>query len=115
MDSLSLIDVNCLGLVSLDDPAVGIWLWDQIPGHRSNRMLIYADGYVASRVCPETVRHDDNSTMPSRPNKPKDHDFATVAHRVVERAIGEKLDGTPAAAEPNRSDQPDRANTRISQ
>jgi hypothetical protein len=25
----------------------------------------------------------------------KDHDFATVARRVVEQAIGEKLDGSP--------------------
>jgi hypothetical protein len=33
--------------------------------------------------------------MPSRSSKPKDHDFATVARRVVEQAIGEHLDGTP--------------------
>lgn len=37
--------------------------------------------------------------MPSRSSKPKrkgtDHDFTTVARRVVEQAIGEKLDGTP--------------------
>lgn len=31
--------------------------------------------------------------MPRRSSS--DHDFATVARRVVERAIGEKLDGTP--------------------
>lgn len=31
--------------------------------------------------------------MPKRPAK--DHDFATVARRVVEQAIGEHLDGTP--------------------
>ena len=31
--------------------------------------------------------------MPSRSSK--DHDFATVARRVVEQAIGEHLDGTP--------------------
>ncbi len=31
--------------------------------------------------------------MPSRSSK--DHDFATVARRVVEQAIGEKLDGSP--------------------
>ena len=31
--------------------------------------------------------------MPKRPSK--DHDFATVARRVVEQAIGEHLDGTP--------------------
>ena len=31
--------------------------------------------------------------MPKRPIK--DHDFATVARRVVEQAIGERLDGTP--------------------
>lgn len=45
--------------------------------------------------------------MPSRSSKPgpkppakrpgtaRDHDFATVARRVVEQAIGEKLDGSP--------------------
>jgi hypothetical protein len=31
--------------------------------------------------------------MPKRPIK--DHDFVTVARRVVEQAIGEHLDGTP--------------------
>jgi len=31
--------------------------------------------------------------MPSRSSK--DHDFATVARSVVEKAIGEHLDGTP--------------------
>lgn len=37
--------------------------------------------------------------MPSRSSKPtregKPHDFTTVARRVVEQAIGEKLDGSP--------------------
>ena len=33
--------------------------------------------------------------MPTRSSKPKDHDFATNARRVVEQAIGEKLDGSP--------------------
>jgi hypothetical protein len=33
--------------------------------------------------------------MPTRSSKPKDHDFTTVARRVVEQAIGEHLDGTP--------------------
>jgi hypothetical protein len=33
--------------------------------------------------------------VPTRSSKPKDHDFATVAHNVVEQAIGEKLDGSP--------------------
>lgn len=37
--------------------------------------------------------------MPSRSSKPKRegtaHDFTVVARRVVEQAIGEKLDGTP--------------------
>jgi hypothetical protein len=32
--------------------------------------------------------------MPTRSSKGKDHDFATVARRVVEQAIGERLDGT---------------------
>jgi hypothetical protein len=35
------------------------------------------------------------STMPTRSSKPKDHDFATVAPRVVEQAIGEHLDEAP--------------------
>lgn len=33
--------------------------------------------------------------MPSRSSKPKDHNFATNARRVVEQAIGQHLDGTP--------------------
>ena len=33
--------------------------------------------------------------MPSRSSKPKDHDFTTVALRVVEQAIGEKWNGSP--------------------
>ena len=41
--------------------------------------------------------------MPARSSKPKaepkkrgtDHDFTTVARRVVEQAIGERLDGSP--------------------
>ena len=37
--------------------------------------------------------------MPSRSSKPKregtPHDFTTIARRVVEEAIGEKLDGSP--------------------
>jgi len=36
--------------------------------------------------------------MPSRSSKPKDHDFATVARRVVEQTIGEKLDGSPLSS-----------------
>lgn len=34
-----------------------------------------------------------NLAMPTRSSK--DHDFVTVARRVVEQAIGEHLDGTP--------------------
>lgn len=37
--------------------------------------------------------------MPTRSSKPKregtEHDFTTVARRVVEQAIGERLDGSP--------------------
>lgn len=33
--------------------------------------------------------------MGNMPKRPKDHDFVTVARRVVEQAIGEHLDGTP--------------------
>jgi hypothetical protein len=32
---------------------------------------------------------------PKRPGTARDHDFATVARRVVEQAIGEKLTGEP--------------------
>lgn len=41
--------------------------------------------------------------MPTRSSK--DHDFATVARRVVEQAIGEHLDGTPLEA-PNAGKDP---------
>jgi hypothetical protein len=43
--------------------------------------------------------------MPTRSSKPKDHDFATVARHVVERAIGEKLDGSPLP-DPNAGKNP---------
>ena len=43
--------------------------------------------------------------MPTRLSKPKDHDFATVALRVVEQAIGEKLDGSPLD-DPNAGKNP---------
>jgi hypothetical protein len=33
--------------------------------------------------------------MPTRSSKPKDHDFTTIAKRVVEQAIGEQWDGSP--------------------
>jgi hypothetical protein len=33
--------------------------------------------------------------MPTRSSKPKDHDFTTIARRVVEKSIGEQLDGKP--------------------
>jgi hypothetical protein len=42
--------------------------------------------------------------MPTRPSKPKDHDFATNARRIVE-AIGEKLDGSPLD-DPNAGKNP---------
>ncbi len=38
-----------------------------------------------------TLWHD--RIMPTRSSK--DHDFASVARRVVEQTIGEKLDGSP--------------------
>jgi hypothetical protein len=41
--------------------------------------------------------------MPSRSSK--DHDFMTVARRVVEQAIGEHLDGTPLI-DPNAGKNP---------
>lgn len=43
--------------------------------------------------------------MPSRSSKTRDHDFTTVARRVVEKAIGEKLDGTPLD-DPNAGKNP---------
>jgi hypothetical protein len=49
------------------------------------------------------VRH--NHIMPTRSSKPKDHDFAAVARRVVEQTIGEHLDGTPLE-DPNAGKNP---------
>jgi hypothetical protein len=46
-----------------------------------------------------------NRIMPTRSSKPKDHDFATVARRVVEQTIGEHLDGTPLV-DPNAGKNP---------
>jgi hypothetical protein len=43
--------------------------------------------------------------MPTRSSKPRNHDFATNARRVVEQAIGEKLDGTPLD-DPNAGKNP---------
>jgi hypothetical protein len=43
--------------------------------------------------------------MPSRSSKPKDHDFATIARAVVERTIGQKLDG-PLLDDPNTGKNP---------
>ena len=47
--------------------------------------------------------------MPSRSSKPKregtPHDFTTIARRVVEQAIGEKLDGSPLD-DPNAGKNP---------
>jgi hypothetical protein len=36
--------------------------------------------------------------MPKGSGKPRGHDFAAIARRVVEQAIGEKLDGSPLDA-----------------
>jgi hypothetical protein len=36
-----------------------------------------------------------NPIMPARSSIPKDHDFMSVALRVVEQAIGEQMDGAP--------------------
>jgi hypothetical protein len=43
--------------------------------------------------------------MATRSSKPKDHDFATNARRIVEQAIGEKLDGSPLD-DPNAGKNP---------
>ena len=46
-----------------------------------------------------------NRTMPRRSSMGKDHDFATVARRVVEQAIGETLTGEPLP-DPNAGKNP---------
>lgn len=46
-----------------------------------------------------------NLSVPTRSSKQRDHDFTTVARRVVEQAIGEKLDGTPLD-DPNAGKNP---------
>jgi hypothetical protein len=38
-----------------------------------------------------------------RPGTSRDHDFATIARRVVEQAIGEKLDGSPLDEPPAKN------------
>jgi len=43
--------------------------------------------------------------MPSCSSKSSDHDFATIARRVVEQAIGEKLTGEPLD-DPNAGKNP---------
>jgi hypothetical protein len=43
--------------------------------------------------------------MPTRSSRPKDHDFATVARRVAEQAIGAKLTGEPLD-DPNAGKNP---------
>lgn len=47
----------------------------------------------------------NESAMPTRSSKERDHDFATVARRVVEQAIGEKLTGEPLD-DPNKGKNP---------
>jgi hypothetical protein len=43
--------------------------------------------------------------VPTRSSNPKYHDFTTVAGRVVEQAIGEKLTGEPLD-DPNKGKNP---------
>jgi hypothetical protein len=43
--------------------------------------------------------------MPTRSSKSKDHDFAVNALRVVEQAMGEKMDGSPLD-DPNAGKNP---------
>jgi hypothetical protein len=40
-------------------------------------------------------KRSSKAPAPKRPGAAKDHDFTTVARRVVEQAIGEKMDGSP--------------------
>ena len=46
-----------------------------------------------------------NRIMPRRSSRGKDHDFTTVARRVVEQSIGEKLSGEPLD-DPNKGKNP---------
>lgn len=48
-------------------------------------------------------RSSKTEPKPKRPGTPKDHDFATIARSVVERAIGERLDGSPLPAAPEKN------------
>ncbi len=43
------------------------------------------------------------AAAPKRPGTARDHDFATIAQRVVEQAIGEKLDGSPLDEPPAKN------------
>jgi hypothetical protein len=54
-----------------------------------------ADIETATR--PKSIAKNTADATPQTPAKRKgtDHDFATVARRVVEQAIGERLDGSP--------------------
>ena len=48
----------------------------------------------------------ENGIVSTRSSKkPKDHDFATIARNVIERTIGEKLDGS-ALPDPNAGKNP---------
>jgi hypothetical protein len=40
-------------------------------------------------------RRSSKGTTNKRPGTARDHDFTTIARRVVEQAIGEQLDGSP--------------------
>jgi hypothetical protein len=46
-----------------------------------------------------------NLIMPTRSSKSRDHDFVTSGRRIVEKLIGEKLDGTPLD-DPNAGKNP---------
>jgi hypothetical protein len=46
---------------------------------------------------------DPKPAKPKRPGTARDHDFATIARRVVEQAIGEKLTGEPLDEQPAKN------------
>jgi hypothetical protein len=55
-------------------------------------------------VMPRRSSKDEpKADKPKRPGTARDHDFATVARSVVERAIGERLDGSPLPPAPAKN------------
>jgi hypothetical protein len=68
-------------------------------------LQVWAASSCSCQAQPSVHLSCHNRIMPTRSSKPKDHGFATVARRVVEQAIGEKLDGSPLD-DPNAGKNP---------